>query len=146
MLSTTTQPTATGTVLRRQKDGSRIPVPCPEAIISYNECAVGEGAYRRLLQSSEGWSAGVLPEESTASSLPSEAGISRHHPSQSTSVYQVSRYIRQAYRHPMVLPGVCCSPLPYWQTIDRLFPSVAQEHGPTPIRILYSVTLLNDKR
>ena len=37
MLSTTTQPTATGTVLRRQRDGSRIPVPCPEAIISYNE-------------------------------------------------------------------------------------------------------------
>ena len=37
VLSTNTQPTATGTVLRRQKDGSRIPVPCPEAIISYNE-------------------------------------------------------------------------------------------------------------
>ena len=37
VLSTNTGPTATGTVLRRQKDGSRIPVPCPEAIISYNE-------------------------------------------------------------------------------------------------------------
>ena len=37
VLSTNTQPTGTGTVLRRQKDGSRIPVPCPEAIISYNE-------------------------------------------------------------------------------------------------------------
>ena len=37
VLSTNTQPTATGTVLRRQKDGSRVPVPCPEAIISYNE-------------------------------------------------------------------------------------------------------------
>ena len=37
VLSTTTQLMATGTVLRRQKDGSRIPVPCSEAIISYNE-------------------------------------------------------------------------------------------------------------
>ena len=37
VISTTTQPTAVGTVLRRQKDGSRIPVPCPEAIITYNE-------------------------------------------------------------------------------------------------------------
>ena len=32
-LSTTSQPIATDTVLRRQKDGSRIPVTCPESII-----------------------------------------------------------------------------------------------------------------
>ena len=31
-MSTTSQPD-TGTVLRRQKDGSRIPVPCPLSII-----------------------------------------------------------------------------------------------------------------
>ena len=37
VLSTNTQPTATGTVLRKQRDGTRIPVPCPQAIISYNE-------------------------------------------------------------------------------------------------------------
>ena len=37
VLSTNTQPTATGTVLWRQKDGSQIPVPYPEAINSYNE-------------------------------------------------------------------------------------------------------------
>ena len=37
MLSTISQPTAAGTVLRKQKDGSQISVPCPQAIISYNE-------------------------------------------------------------------------------------------------------------
>ncbi|XP_064399005.1 piggyBac transposable element-derived protein 4-like [Halichondria panicea] len=37
VLSTTTQPTAIGSVLRRQKDGVRINVPCPEAIMSYNQ-------------------------------------------------------------------------------------------------------------
>ena len=36
VMSTNTQPSATGTVLRRQRDGSRIPVPCPESIIDYN--------------------------------------------------------------------------------------------------------------
>lgn len=35
-MSTTSQPSATGAVLRRQKDGTRISVPCPEAIIIYN--------------------------------------------------------------------------------------------------------------
>ena len=34
--STTTQPSETGTVLRRQRNGSRIPVSCPGAIIFYN--------------------------------------------------------------------------------------------------------------
>ena len=36
VMSTTSQPSAIGTVLRRQKDGTRILVPCPEAIIIYN--------------------------------------------------------------------------------------------------------------
>ena len=36
VMSTTSQPSAIGTVLRRQKDGTRISVPCPEAIIIYN--------------------------------------------------------------------------------------------------------------
>ena len=31
------QPAGVGTVLRRLQDGSRIPVPCPESIISYNK-------------------------------------------------------------------------------------------------------------
>ena len=35
-LSTTTQP-ETGTVLRRQKDGTRISAPCPLSIIDYNK-------------------------------------------------------------------------------------------------------------
>ena len=35
IMSTTSQPTI-GTVLRRQKDGTRIPVPCPQSIIDYN--------------------------------------------------------------------------------------------------------------
>ena len=35
-MSTSTQPSATSSVLLRQKDGSRIAVPCPEAVISYN--------------------------------------------------------------------------------------------------------------
>ena len=37
MLSTTSQPVATGTVLRRKKDGSRVPVECPDSIILYNK-------------------------------------------------------------------------------------------------------------
>ena len=37
VMSTTSQPSATGTVLRRQKDGTRISVPCPEAITTYNQ-------------------------------------------------------------------------------------------------------------
>ena len=37
VLSTTTQPTASSSVLRRQKDGSRISVQCPESIMSYNQ-------------------------------------------------------------------------------------------------------------
>ena len=36
-MSTNTQPSAMGSVLRRQKDRSRQPVPCPEAIITYNQ-------------------------------------------------------------------------------------------------------------
>ena len=36
VMSTTSQPSAAGSVLRRQKDGTRIPVPCPESIITYN--------------------------------------------------------------------------------------------------------------
>ena len=36
MISSCTQPTATGTVLRRQRDGTRISVPCPQSIISCN--------------------------------------------------------------------------------------------------------------
>ena len=35
-MSTTSQPSAVVTVLRKQ-DGSRVPVSCPQAIISYNE-------------------------------------------------------------------------------------------------------------
>ena len=35
-MSTTSQPSATGTVLRWQKDGTCISVPCPESIIIYN--------------------------------------------------------------------------------------------------------------
>ena len=34
-MSTNSQPSATGTVLRRKKDGSRVPVPCPESVILY---------------------------------------------------------------------------------------------------------------
>ena len=37
MLSTTSQPVATGTVLRRKKDCSRVPVECPDSIILYNK-------------------------------------------------------------------------------------------------------------
>ena len=37
VMSTNTQPSATGTVLRRKKDGSRVSVPCPESIILYNQ-------------------------------------------------------------------------------------------------------------
>lgn len=37
VLSTTSQPVATGTVLRRQKDGRRTPVLCPDSIIAYNQ-------------------------------------------------------------------------------------------------------------
>ena len=36
-MSTTSQPETTGTVLRRQRDGTRVSVPCLEAIISYNQ-------------------------------------------------------------------------------------------------------------
>ena len=35
-MSTCSQPQASGTVLRRQRDGSRIPVTCPDSIIQYN--------------------------------------------------------------------------------------------------------------
>ena len=37
VMSTNTQPESMGTVHRRQKDGSRQEVPCPEAIINYNK-------------------------------------------------------------------------------------------------------------
>ena len=35
-MSSNCQPNDSGTVLRRTQDGSRIPVPCPQSIISYN--------------------------------------------------------------------------------------------------------------
>ena len=41
MMSTNSQPSATGSVLRRQKDGSRIQICCPEAVKMYN-CYMGE--------------------------------------------------------------------------------------------------------
>ena len=37
VMSTNNQPSSSGVVLRRQKDGSRIEVPCPEAVINYNK-------------------------------------------------------------------------------------------------------------
>ena len=37
VMSSNCQPTGVGAVLRRQQDGSRIPVTCPESIISYNQ-------------------------------------------------------------------------------------------------------------
>ena len=37
LMSTNRQPNDAGHVLRRQLDGTRIPVPCPESIISYNK-------------------------------------------------------------------------------------------------------------
>ena len=37
VMSTNCQPNDAGCVLRRQLDGSRIPVPCPASIISYNK-------------------------------------------------------------------------------------------------------------
>ena len=36
VMSTCTQPSETGTVLRRQKDGTRLSVECPESVIAYN--------------------------------------------------------------------------------------------------------------
>ena len=36
VISTNTQPSATGSVLHRQKDGTRTSIPCPESVISYN--------------------------------------------------------------------------------------------------------------
>ena len=36
VMSTAAQPMATGSVLRRQKDGTRIAVPCPQSVIEYN--------------------------------------------------------------------------------------------------------------
>ena len=46
------QPMETGSVLRRQKDGSRIEVTCPTAIISYNQHmgGVDRGDQVRVLQ------------------------------------------------------------------------------------------------
>ncbi len=40
-MSTNTQPSAQGTVLRRQMDGTRVPIPCPELIITYNQSMGG---------------------------------------------------------------------------------------------------------
>ena len=37
VLSTATDPTSITTVQRRQKDGSRVPIPCPECVKIYNE-------------------------------------------------------------------------------------------------------------
>ncbi len=36
-MSMNTQPSSTGTVLRRENDGTRKSVPCPQAIIGYNQ-------------------------------------------------------------------------------------------------------------
>ena len=36
MMCTNTQPSSQGIVQRRQRDGTRQPVTCPESIISYN--------------------------------------------------------------------------------------------------------------
>ena len=36
VMSTNCQPSSTGTVSRKQRDGSTIEVPCPESIIHYN--------------------------------------------------------------------------------------------------------------
>ena len=36
VMSTSTQPQASATVQRRQRDGSRIPVTCPESMLQYN--------------------------------------------------------------------------------------------------------------
>ena len=41
VMSTTSQPSATGSVLRRQRDGTRVSVPCPEAILTYNRSMGG---------------------------------------------------------------------------------------------------------
>ena len=41
IMSTNSQPSSTGTVLRRLRDGSRIQVQCPEAIIAYNKYMEG---------------------------------------------------------------------------------------------------------
>ena len=37
MMASNCQPAGVGSVLRRQQDGSRIPVTCPESIICYND-------------------------------------------------------------------------------------------------------------
>ena len=37
VMASNTQPSATGYALRRQKDHSRTPIPCPESIIMYNK-------------------------------------------------------------------------------------------------------------
>ena len=37
VMASNTQPSATGYALRRQKDHSRTPIPCPESIILYNK-------------------------------------------------------------------------------------------------------------
>lgn len=37
VMSTNGQPSSSGTVTRKQRDGSTIEVPCPESIISYNK-------------------------------------------------------------------------------------------------------------
>ena len=37
VMSTNCQPSSRGTVLRRQKDGSRTDVTCPESVILYNK-------------------------------------------------------------------------------------------------------------
>ncbi len=41
VLSTNTQPSAKGTVLRRLKDRTRASLPCPESIVTYNESMGG---------------------------------------------------------------------------------------------------------
>lgn len=37
MMSTTTQPSAVGQVLRWRKDGLRVSVPCPHSVVTYNQ-------------------------------------------------------------------------------------------------------------
>ena len=47
-MSTTTQPQASGSVLRRQLDGTRTSVPCPESIIQYNSYMGGVDRWDQL--------------------------------------------------------------------------------------------------
>ena len=41
VMFTNAQPSATASVLRRQKDHTRTPISCPEAVLLYNKCMGG---------------------------------------------------------------------------------------------------------